>query len=333
VVWTHAPRTQNTQPAEILNPDSGELSAFWDHTSGDRPPWLAVNYWWEVTDALGNGYRTPMIEEEYADNTREWIRMESEDVVVIANNLPIGVAELTIEAMETQRETYRAAWGDVLPFKPRAILFGSRDVWQEWQEGVGARENVIGTTQLAWGATVQLLADGDIFDMAYGTVPHEVAHMYQAWFSPFAFATGTWANEGNATFFELSQQYDYEARVRQAAANGQLPPLLQGIGPNPQGDGPDGRQRWGYDVGYTFWKWFVENYGLEGHHQLTERLTSSSVTLNQALEEVTGLSVVEIETRWREWLGASGAPPTLLPTFTPARLSSPTPFMIPTQPN
>jgi hypothetical protein len=169
--------------------------------------------------------------------------------------------------------------------------------------------------------------------MSYGTVPHEVAHLYQSWFAPFAFATGTWDNEGNATFFELSQQYDYEGRVRQAAANGELPVLLEGIGPNPAGAGPDGIGRWGYDVGYTFFKWFVDNYGLEGHRELITLLQSTGTTRNQALEAVTGLTVTEIETAWREWLGAEGPPPTLLPTFTPGFLPSPTPFIFPTQPS
>jgi hypothetical protein len=136
--------------------------------------------------------------------------------------------------------------------------------------------------------------------------------------------------EGDATFFELSQQYDYEGRVRQAAANGQLPILLEGLGPNPAGTGPDNGGRWGYDVGFTFIKWFVQNYGLEGHRQLAEMLTSTGITRNQALEAITGISSQEIETRWREWLGASGPPPTIAATWTPVRLSSPTPFVFPT---
>jgi hypothetical protein len=95
--------------------------------------------------------------------------------------------------------------------------------------------------------------------------------------------------------------------------------------------GPDGIGRLGYDIGYTFFKWLVQNYGLEAHHDIVEILQSPDVTRNEALEMVTGLTVEEIENEWREWLGAEGAAPTLAPTWTPQSFPSPTPFVFPTE--
>ena len=92
-------------------------------------------------------------------------------------------------------------------------------------------------------------------DIAYGTVLHEIAHLYQ---DAFTFMpAGNWFIEGNATFFERQQYYDYEAAV-DAAAAGQLPALLEGTGP-----GVSGVTRAGYDIGYTFWVWLTDNYGLK----------------------------------------------------------------------
>ncbi len=329
VVWTHVPGRQTTLPATEINPDTGDLIAEWAHTDGNRPPWLEIDYWWEVTDSAGNSYRTPLVVEEYADNTREWVRAESEDVVVIAYGVPQEVLQMSIDALAQQRETFRAAWGDVLPYRPRAILMGDRAVFTEWREGISS-QNVVGLTNPNWGATIQVVSSsGDLVDLAYAIVVHEVAHLYQSWFAPLAFQTGTWFNEGNATFFELNQLYDYEGRVRNMAQSGELPVLLNGAGPNPSGSGPDGIGRFGYDVGYTFFAWFVEIFGLEGHREYAQIASSASVTRNEALEMVTGMTIADIETAWREWIGADGPAPTLLPTFTPVRLASPTPFQIP----
>jgi len=225
---------------------------------------------------------------------------------------------MVIDAMAEQRETYRAAWGDLLPYKPRAILFGDRDAWLEWRVGL-SNPRVIGQTSDDWGGTAQVLSGGDLVDMAYGTVPHEVAHLYQAAFT--IMAPGSWFIEGNATFFELNQQYNYEASIRELAASGRLPALLTGTGPGVSGQ----NARRGYDIGYTFWKWLVDNYGLDGHRAVIE-LLDKGMQQNAALEAVTGLTAQEIESRWRVWLGASETPPTLFPTPTLFFLASPTPF-------
>jgi len=134
---------------------------------------------------------------------------------------------------------------------------------------------------------------------------------------------GNWFIEGNATFFERQQYYDYEAAVRTLAAAGQLPALLEGTGP-----GVSGRDaRRGYDIGYTFWVWLTDNYGLEGHRQLIT-LIKDGVGRNDAIEQVTGLSIAEVERRWRVWLGASSTAPTLVPTPAFFFLPSPTPYVV-----
>jgi len=318
VVWSHAPGTQRSRPAEI-DPDTGVLTATWEATGADAvPPWVGITYYWDVTDEAGNFFNSEPGYEEYEDNSREWIRTESEDIIVVTESLPEDVGEMVVDAMEENREKYREAWGDLLPYKPRAILFGSREGWNEWQITAG-NPNVVGQTSDDWGGTVQVVYSGDLEDLAYGTVPHEVAHLYQSAFT--IMTPGSWFIEGNATFFEIHQQYNYEASVRELAASGNLPVLLQDTGP-----GVSGRNaRRGYDIGYTFWKWLTDNYGLEGHRELIE-LLDSGMSRNQAIEQVTGLTIDEVESQWRVWLGASAVAPTLIPTPTLFIFPTVTPF-------
>ena len=318
VIWSHAPGTQKSRPLEI-DPVTGRLIATWEPGPGESaPPWLGLTYVWSVGDVAGNSFETEPRYAEYADNSRSWIRSESDDIIVFSQGLPPEVNDLTLAAMAQQRETYRAAWGDLLPYKPRAILFGDRQAWDEWQVGVSSARYA-GLTRSEWGGTVQRGTASDLRQLAYGTVLHEIAHLYQDAFT--VMPAGSWFTEGNATFFELERYYDYEGAVRALAAAGELPALLDGAGP-----GVSGRNaRRGYDIGYTFWKWLVSNYGLDGHRELVT-LIDRGVRRNAAIEQVTGLPLAEVERRWRVWLGAPPIPPTLIPTPPFTFLPSPTPY-------
>ncbi len=227
IVWSHVPGTQRTRPIDV-DPNTGMLHASWEVGVGDSiPPWVGITYHWEVGDSEGNTFQSEPQYAEYEDTGHDWYRTESEDIIVFSENLPENVNQLTMDAMAQQRETYRAAWGDLLPYKPRAILFGDQDAWTEWRLGASS-SRVIGQTSSDWGGTVQVVNRGDLQDLAYGTVPHEVGHLYQSSFT--VMAPGSWFIEGNATLFELNQMYDYEASVRQLAASGKLPALLTGSG-------------------------------------------------------------------------------------------------------
>ncbi len=325
VVWSHAPRNINRRAAEY-DEDTGIFTATWPGIDeASIPPWVAVNYQWRLTDTAGNTYISDWFTgEEYYINDEEWERYESDDIIVfVEGSLPDNTGQLTLDAMTAQRETYRQAWGALLSNKPRAILFGSRESWNRWRRGT-ENPNVIGQTSSEWGGIVQVVSRGGIDDLTYGTVLHEVGHLYQSEFAPSGFPAGTWWIEGNATFFELYQQYDYEQRVRNVAARGELPNLLEDSGPGATGRGPDGLGRFGYDVGYTFWKWIATNYGLDTHRQIIEEVGRNRPR-NEVLEEVLGMPIQEIESAWRVWLGASAQAPTLIaiptirfpPTVTP----------------
>lgn len=329
-VWSHAPRNISRRAAEYDEDNDRFVARYPGIAEASLPPWVAVNYQWRFTDSAGNTYSTGWyMGEEYSDTTHNWTRYESEDIIVfVVEGLPDNTGQLTMDAMAAARETYVQAWGAQLPNKPRAILYATRDQYMQWQRG-GSNPNVIGTTSIDWGATVQRMSGGDVIDLTWGTIVHEVAHLYQAQFAPAGFAPGTWWNEGNATFFELNQQYDYEQRVRNLASRNQLPALLDGTGPGQNSTGPDGLNRLGYDVGYTFFKWLALNYGLETHYEIISQVRTGE-DRNAILEEVLGMPISEIEREWRLWLGASPDAPTLVPTPTFPFRPTQTPFQFPT---
>ena len=328
VIWSHAPNQLKRREATI-EPD-GNIYLRW-YPEENLPPWIAVNYYWSLTDSAGNRWRSDWIlGNEYEDNTSQWTRLESTDVIVVVQEgLPVETANLVIRAMADQEATFEAAWGGRLSYKPRVILFSVRDDFERWRGGFSG--TIVGQTSDDWGATVQVITNDDIAQLTYGTVLHEIAHLYQFDFVPDGFPAGSWFTEGDATFFELAQEYDYEERVRTAASDGDLPILLNGFGPSTFSAGPDGQNRWAYDVGFTFWLWVALNYDLDAHRQIVEGLAAGEAR-DVVLERVLGMDIDEVERAWRLWLGDSADVPRLAPTPTyPSFPPTVTPFQYPTR--
>jgi hypothetical protein len=307
--------------------DTGRLHVVVDSTAADGiPPWVAVNYRWRILDSAGTIYWSEWFTgAEYEDSTREWHRQESEDLTIFwMDDFPQEGVDLSFEAMAEARPIYEKAFGRLLSYKPRMMLFSNLDAFQEWRGlDVGAGGSVlIGEAQADKGAFVQVLYDGDMDSLAFGTVIHEIAHMYQN--DLYESRAPSWWIEGNATLFEIKQDYDYEARVREFAADGQLPRLFVNGGPGPNSEGPDGNGRYGYDVGYTFNLWLVQTFGWESHRAIIDRLAEPENMsffefepyFIETLEVVLEMPIDEIEGQWRVWLGADASVPTLFPTPT-----------------
>jgi hypothetical protein len=322
-----------------IDPASGQIIASWQPDDTMMlPPWSQLAYHWELRDSEGNVLKTDPVVVDYADNTRDWQRSESDDAVVYAEGLTGDIESVVLDAMAEQHDKYVAVWGAPLPYKPRIVLFGDFDAWLEWRtadHNTSETQYVVGQTFDAWGVVAQVLLDeGNLDaayrDLAYGTVVHEIEHLYQAeylWPQRRLYDIPGWFVEGDASFFELGPSYDYLGRVQDMARSGQLPPLLVGVSDGPRIDGETPRD--GYDIGYSFAVWLAEeNGGLEAYNELMAQL-ADNVPFFDALESVTGMSSVqEIERAWRTWLGASGDAATLVPTWTPAALpmfATPTP--------
>lgn len=343
LVW-HRPVLRSTQtvwierePGEI-DAESGTIRAAWEPDARLMlPPWSQFTYHWELRDDAGNVFATEPVTVEYADHTREWDRRESDDAIVYVQGLPGEIEAMVLDAMREQHDQYVAVWGQPLPYKPRIVLFGDYDAWLEWRtadHSTSETQVVVGQTFDQWGVIAQVVLGFDpkraYEELAYGTVVHEIEHLYQAeflWPTRRLFDIPGWFIEGDATFFELHQTYDYLARVQTMARGGELPPLLVGVADGPRTDGPTPRD--GYDIGYSFWVWLqTTTGGLEAHHDLMA-LLAANTPFFEALETVTGMATTEIERGWRTWLGAAGDAPTLVPTWTPAAplmFATPTPF-------
>ncbi len=334
VAWQYSPiaRSRKRQLATV---DAAAGTAKLTGARDDVPQWVRVDYYWILTDEAGNVYETPHQFAEYADNTRKWSRAESEDIVVFwQEGLPKETGQMVLDAMRQQREFYLKNFPVPLSYKPRAILYADDKPWLEWAPFFNVPRSgggrIVGQTSDVWGGTVQVFyAPTGLRDLTYGTVLHEVAHLYQ-YEQRFGLLSGTrldtWFIEGNATYFELYQSRDFLQRVRTMAEAGRLPTLQRG-GPTLGG----GNVRDPYDIGFAFWTWLAETYGADAQRKVWQQLIDGR-RQNEALKAVTGLEFTAMEVAFRNWLGASNpVVPTVEPTETLAYtfLPSPTPFPTP----
>lgn len=296
--------------------EDGAVDCQYDaHKRQGFPQWIQVEYWILLTDNAGNVFETQHQAKEYEDTTRKWSRAESDDIIVFwEERLPDNTGNEVIKAMKQQREFYRRNWGAVLPYKPRAILYFDTTPWREWNPEFDV-DRLQGETSDDWGGTVQRFAYS-VEQLAYGVILHEVDHLYQEW-NGGLYTSRIWFYEGDATYFEIVQDYDYLGKVQKMARSGNLPTL--------QGEGPGyASYRDAYDIGYAFWKWLEATYGKYAHWDVWKRIRDGQ-SATKALEEVTGKTFVDMETDFRAWLGMKNpvAPtPIELPTlkFPPTRV-------------
>ncbi|MBN1679758.1 MAG: hypothetical protein JW966_05665 [Anaerolineae bacterium] len=333
VEWVHRAVTRTDLPNFVrradgeIDPETGLITAVWTPRGATAvPPWVGVRYHWVLRDEAGNEFETEEAFAEYEDVSRQWIRAESDEVIVFSTGLSPDVGELVVQAMAYQRQKYVDGWGEQLPYRPRVILFGDFDTWLEWQVGhqdtTGLGVVAVGMTSGVWGGTVQVVF-GSEEEMAYGTVLHEVEHMYQQEYlaKRLSFTPG-WFIEGDATFYQEEDMSFAVNYVQNLVRNDDLPVLLQGDGPTTGGE--DALH--GYYMGYMFFKWVDENWGIEAHREIMD-LLAQNLPFFDVLEQVIGLDVMTMESQWRVWLGASPDVPTLIPTWTPLPfLEPPTPM-------
>lgn len=333
VEWYHRPHIRPNQPISVrraegdIDPATGVITAVWNATESTAvPPWVGVYYRWKLRDEAGNEFVTDQAAAEYADPGNAWTRTETDEVVVFATGLPDNMGDLVAEAMDAQRQKYLDGWGDALPYRPRVILFGDMDTWLEWQVGYQDTTDLgvvrVGVTSDAWGGTVQVLY-GPADELAYGTVLHEVEHLYQQEFlSGRQSFTPGWFIEGDAVFYQLDDLFYATSYVDQVVRDNDLPVLLQGAGPTTVGESALD----GYYIGYTFFKYLDDTWGITMHRKIMA-LLAKNVPFIDALEQATGMSITDLESAWRVSIGASPQVPTLIPTPTmPPFLPPPTPM-------
>jgi hypothetical protein len=290
-----------------------------------RPAWTPFEFFWRIRDETEATVETPHIPIDYWDPTREWYRVEGRYAIIywfgFEGVSPEYVAENAMLAVDATEPRRIEGFGGPLSYKPVGVIYPTDEALAEIYGSGQTNTNAAGFTSSDLGMTVQEISmpsddwfkrlgaciyltpredrteqwrvDGAIF----GTIPHEIAHLYQ-----FDKRVGgpNWWTEGQADYFTYSAG-QYDARLRHLAT-------LQDVA-SLQGNIPaftiesDGCYALAYDMGVSFINWLLSNYGgLETHAQIVD-LLGRNIILEDAIEQVVGKEFEELENEWRVYLG------------------------------
>jgi len=320
---------------------------------GGLPPWVDFDYWWMLTDSAGNIFETEPQHGVYADNTREWYSVDTEDITLYWYGFDESFGQMVADTMARMRPIFEEGWGRLISYKPLAIIFPEGNAWDEYVSG-GNNPDAAGFTSPETGYTLQRLSglrtpeelmerltrcgrrpevitshDPETWrlqDLA-ATIVHETTHLYQ---SDFNRSGPAWWQEAQPEYFARQSGYITRDAFGRIAAYAQQYDL-----PTMQGDGPplgvstvsaDGCNGLGYNMGEVFLTWMLDNYGgLETHRRILEAMPGHS--MGEAIEIATGVPFLDLENQWRASLGLApvGPPPTATPFQLPNLPNLPTP--------
>lgn len=308
----------------IAQPTDNDLE--WQAVLYDRPgqpPWQEFDFHWSINDVDGNFIETAEQHFIYNDPTREWLKAETPLLRLYWFGYPEEFGQIAMEGMYAVRERHEIGFGGGLSYVPIAVLFADVESFAEFRSGgTDAAARLAGFTSNDLGMTVQRFIERGnasscpiraaaqdqtvewLYNMTVSTITHEITHLYQ---HDFHVNGPTWFTEGGATWFSLDPERGRQEGLRDRASDVDLP-TLQGTGPGYRIDrAPNGCNALAYWMGTSFYNFMYGTYGLAAIGQWHE-LLSNNLRMDDALVQVTGKTLAELERDWRIYLGLAPDP-------------------------
>ena len=256
------------------------------------PSGVDIEYYYQMTDAQGNTLETERYSLEYRDPRYQWQELRQGELLVLSHDLSadrVGVvAANVLRRLETVKEVFGLE--TVAPIK--AVILNSR---RETARGFPFVSEAASRGHLYGGFAFR---DYDLFVLAgldEGAMVHEATHllMGQAVGSPLA-RVPAWLNEGLATYFE-SDSRGREATARRAVRDRSLLSLhTMNVVP-----GKPGEVILFYAQSQSVVRYMINTYGTAHMASLLSAINSGK-HVDEAIPQVYGLSLGELELEWKE---------------------------------
>ena len=308
---------------EVSEPDGGEsvkASLFYRTNTSARyiPPGATITYIFEIKDANGNRLDTKQAEFLYHDGRYEWDEI-SNGVVTVSYHGPVSFrAEDVLEAIVETLGFMGPLLGAGVDEPIHVTMYNN---WPEMREALPpasavSRSRLITEGQAHSEEGVLLVLGGA--SRARGVAAHEVTHIlvHRAG-SGVLGSVPSWLNEGLAEYGNLQPGQSYDDALAFAIRTNNLLPITAMAAPP---GNPDDVIIF-YGQARSIVRFMVEKYGEEKMRELMATLKSGKRARN-AVPQVYGVTLIELENLWRDNLGAvrrqvadeASAFPTPLPT-------------------
>ncbi|MCY3543776.1 MAG: peptidase MA family metallohydrolase [Chloroflexi bacterium] len=305
---------------EAQDDDSVSASAFYRTNTAARyiAPGTIITHHFEVTDVAGTRLETPETEYIYHDDRFEWDEITN-GIVTVSYHGPVSfrahdILDASVQTLEIMgpllgagvddpiRITMYNNWPEMRPALPPASEATRRELITE-----GQAHSPEGVLLVLGGAT-----------SASGVTSHEVTHIlvHRAGEGSLG-RVPSWLNEGLAEFGNIQPGTSYDNALAFAIEHDRLLPITAMEAPpgNPQD------VIIFYGQARSIVQYMIFEYGPEKMRELMATIKSGK-NVRTAVQEVYGLTLVELENEWRTLLGVelrpspdeANARPTPLPT-------------------
>ena len=314
-------RCDSINPAQIVD---GEL--FWRTNTAARyiPPGTIITYNFEIEDSEGIRFDTEQEQFIYHDARFEWLEVSKPPVTVAYHSRLVKTrAELILDAIVDTLGVMGPILGAGTEEPIRVTMYNNV---KEMLEALPPRSQAISRELVTEGQAFTevgtlLVQGGD--RLATGTASHEVTHIlvHRAGDSIFR-RVPPWLNEGLAEYGNIDPGFAYDIALDFAINTDRLLPIMY-MSTLP---GDPEQVIIFYGQGSSIVRYMITQFGIDNMGLLMTALKGGS-NMDDALLEVYGHSLVELDNMWRDSVGAERyVPPQsgrLVPTAIPQRVILP----------
>ncbi len=275
-----------------------EASWKWKIGRGDLAPGTVIKYYWRLEAEDGTVFKTEPISFRYEDNRFKWRSLQSGPVTLYWYEGTEDSARALLESAVRTLERLREEIGIEFLDPVNIYVYASRS---------DMRSAVPSHSQVFDEATVTLgIALSEDTMVVLGTAPnvesiiaHELSHLVVGKLveSPLASPLPRWLDEGLAMYAEGELPARNALALEEAIREDKLISVrsLSGYVGDPE------KVDLFYAEAYSLVEFLLKEYGKEKMHELLNEFASGA-TQEEALEKVYGLSLDELDARWREYL-------------------------------
>ena len=268
----------------------------WDmRKTGGLPSGTVVEYWWTITDASGNSYKTTSQQISFDDNRYPWQSITEGDITLYWYYGDDSFAQelmLTCQQALTRLAEDTGAYLEepvrVYIYASSYELRGAMVFPQEWTGGVA---------YTSYG-TIAIGINQANIDWGKRAIVHELTHLvtYQMTSNPYN-SIPIWLNEGLSMYAEGEMEAVYDAYLRQAVAQDALISVRSLS--SPFSAYPE-QSYLSYAQSLGLVEFLIDGYGQNRMFELLNTFKQGS-SYDAAFENVYGFDMDELDALWREY--------------------------------
>jgi hypothetical protein len=266
---------------------------------GGLPPGTELGYWWSIEDAQGDSVDTSAAELVFDDERYSWKSLASGQITLLWYQGDDYFAQSLMSAAQQALGRLAGDTGAELEGEATLYIYADYDDLrgaliypQEWTGGVAYTEFDtiaigISTGNLSWGK---------------GAIAHELAHLavHQFIYNGYGVELPTWLDEGLAMYAQGGISSGMWSALNKAIDEDTLFSVKSLCSPFPA---QTTAANLAYAQSYSLVEYLLEEQG--GQENMLELLNAFKQGSGyvEALDEVYGLDVEQLNTLWREYVG------------------------------